>query len=127
MVNLCTVTRVPTHTPDTNTLTPDRVDQVGAASGLMLDSIDNGAHWDHGDPRRHAWLAWRRMKNGACLDTIFTVNHVDFTPPLRNVMSYYGCAPMEFSPDQLQAIEYHVRNGRGNIPTRHSCRIIGMP
>ena len=51
-----------------------------------------------------------------CLNSTVTINGVAFTPPLHNVMSYYGCAPLEFSSDQLNAIKYNLRNGRSGMP-----------
>jgi Pregnancy-associated plasma protein-A len=51
-----------------------------------------------------------------CSNTTVTINGIVFTPPLQNVMSYYGCTPQEFSPDQIKAIKYNMKNGRSKIP-----------
>lgn len=51
-----------------------------------------------------------------CATTTATINGIVFTPPLKNVMSYYGCTPQEFSPDQIKAIKYNMKNGRSKIP-----------
>ncbi|MGB7623312.1 MAG: hypothetical protein WBN92_13250, partial [Terriglobia bacterium] len=96
---------------------------AGTAGGLVIDSINNGTSWNHSDPNHDALLAWWRVKDNVCLDTSFTINNVDFnppsnTPPLRNTMSYFGCTPLEFSPNQIGAIEYNLMNGRSRIPIR---------
>jgi hypothetical protein len=51
-----------------------------------------------------------------CATTTATINGVVFTPPVRNAMSYYFCPIQEFSPDQIKAIKYHLKNGRSKIP-----------
>jgi pregnancy-associated plasma protein-A len=79
----------------------------------MLPAPDDDVHDTASDPTGACLAA---VSANPCSTTTATINGIVFTPPLHNVMSYYGCTPVEFSPDQIRAINYNMNHGRSKIP-----------
>lgn len=76
----------------------------------MLSVTDEDVRDTPSDPTKKC------LSTNFCLESTVTINQVVFNPPLHNVMSYYGCVPVELSPDQIKAIKYNLKNGRSKIP-----------
>ena len=96
----------------------------GSCAALTLANTDNDVNGllpvpdddIHDTPSDPTATCLATVSTDLCATTTATINGIVFTPPLRNVMSYYGCTPQEFSPDQIKAIKYNMEHGRSKIP-----------